>query len=314
MAIKTNNAGIITHNSQVFSERGRSFGLAALKNSPLGMRPNVPPPPPTLGDYIYNNKSPTILYDYATLFNRGSHLNGNGIVMTNSTHTVTTEYQGLSGYIENERLSSTNIGYVTADNSGGGSGGNMFRETNFSEDKSYLFVVSSQAMNIPDNNGPFINSYRGIVGGGGNFYSRTSLTIAKSLFKMRGTSAFEISPGIGKISNAYSHTDGGSSEVIVPATATAIFLVLLSFDASEEELTYRWKQLGHRSGHSYYVESRTVNTSTTNGANDRLFLLGYGDTTGARYSGGEVRVHLNALYKSTTTAEEFDQYANILGL
>lgn len=41
MAIKTNSAGTITHTSEVFSERGRSFGLASLRGQPSGMRKGV---------------------------------------------------------------------------------------------------------------------------------------------------------------------------------------------------------------------------------------------------------------------------------
>ena len=41
MAIKTNSAGIITHNIEAFSERGRSFGLASLRGQPSGMRKGV---------------------------------------------------------------------------------------------------------------------------------------------------------------------------------------------------------------------------------------------------------------------------------
>lgn len=38
MAIKTNNDGVIVHITNVFRERGTSFGLSSLLNSPLALR------------------------------------------------------------------------------------------------------------------------------------------------------------------------------------------------------------------------------------------------------------------------------------
>lgn len=299
MAIKTNSAGTITHTSEVFGERGRSFGLASLRGQPSGMRKGVvaPPLPQTLGDYIYDNKSPTILYDYATLFNRGSHQNGTGVVLIDSTHTIDDSYQGLSGYLENQRLSMSNSGEVSIDTSTG-----MKSVYDRSRDRSYLFVLSSNAMNIPDSNGPFINSYRYLISGA---YTTANNTIAGSFYKSRGSATFGIGYGPSSFNTSYSHTDGGSSETIVSATATDIFLFLVSYDLSSKNLTYRWKQSGHRAGHSFYTQFKST---ITNSGNATVFLLG-----DQSYTGGSVRVHLNAVYDSQTTEEEFDHYASLLG-
>ena len=303
MAIKTNSAGIITHNSEVFSERGRSFGLAALKNSPLGIRPDVvvppvPPAPSTLGDYIYDNKSPTILYDYATLFNRGSHYNGVGVVLIDTAHIIDDSYQGLSGYLESQRFSISESGKAFIDTIYG-----MKTIFNRSKDRSYLFVLSSSAMNIPDYDGPFPNGYRNIVEGLRGFNGNY---IAGSFYETRGSATFGIAYGPTAFKTSYSHTDGGSSETIVSATATDIFLFLVSYNSSSKELTYRWKQFGHRAGHSFYTETKGT---TTNSGAGTFYLIGHQDA-----EGGSVRVHLNAVYDSQTTEEEFDHYASLLGL
>jgi hypothetical protein len=264
------------------------------------MRPDVvvPPPPPTLGDYIYDNKSPTILYDYATLFNRGSHQNGAGVTLVDSTHTIDDSNLGLSGYIENQRLSISNSGKVTIDTSY-----NMRPVYDRSRDRSYLFVLSSNALNIPDMNGPFVNSYRYLISGA---YTAANNTIAGPFYKSQGSATFGIGYGPSSFNTSYSHTDGGSSETIVSATATNLFLLLTSYDSLAKELTYRWKQSGHRAGHSFYVQ--TGKTSVTLTGNATVYLVG--DQT---YTGGSVRVHLNAVYDSQTTEEEFDQYASLLG-
>lgn len=302
MAIKTNSAGIITHNSEVFSERGRSFGIAALAGQPVGMRasPIVGSAAlsSTLGDYIYDNKSPTILYDYATLFNRGSYQNGAGVTLVNSTHTIDDSNLGLSGYIENQRLSISDSGKVTID-----TGTGMRPVYDRSRDRSYLFVLSSNALNIPDYNGfPNQNFYRYLISGA---YTAADNTIAGTFYKTQGSATFGIGYGPSSFNTSYSHTDGGSSETIVSATATNLFLFLTSYDSSAEELTYRWKQSGHRAGHSFYVQSKTKVTLTGDAT---VYLLGE-----PSYTGGSVRIHLNAVYDSQTTEEEFDQYASLLG-
>lgn len=103
MAIKTNSAGIITHNTEVFSERGRSFGLAALKNSPLGMRPQAAVP--SLDDGTFSGLVASIseqTYEVKFLngdFTLGGTLGESYTIATaNATAQTTTDLPNLHGY------------------------------------------------------------------------------------------------------------------------------------------------------------------------------------------------------------------------
>jgi hypothetical protein len=288
MAIKTNSAGIITHNSEVFSERGRSFGIAALAGQPVGMRASPvvlgggAPDVLLLSETILADKSPTYLFDYTSLDNLGSD---SATLVASSLYdtpvpTPDTSLPGLSGYMEVN--DDTDAAYVTSN----------YSKINKSQDRSFLvvFKVVTQAT----------TSSKVIMSGAENTNS-----VAHQIWSISDYLNLRYYGG-GSLSTG-NHTDGGTAEGAQVNNDT-LYIVCLSYDYSAATMTCRWKKTGDRAGHSF--KTYAASNSTTTGA-VTLRFIGYSSTFNVLKT---VRHYMGTLYNSQTTEQEFENYCSILEL